>query len=344
MQRRGQSVASRKPDSARTRSVVALSHAARRPSVAAIERARSMTSQTASRVAHTISVIYGCAIGIVYAAWLLTWHATGVPPRYGQPKSWQSTVLADHRWFYSATSPALAILSFLVPFFALGTFALLVRAIMRKEPLKGVYWKMPAPFILTVVILGLFLWDPLGALFWYLGTTGVSAVVSSFLGESGEKWRAPSCRTVTVRMRRIDPAEAGRGARQRRRGPLGGDQRIRPQDSIDGQAYTLASDSKDEWFLARELNASPVIVAMYAPERVRKVALLSATAEVRMRRERAKSHPSVAETMTQNARSIERSRGRGVAAKNCKLLAQHQVFGEQDRPRTQHCEQRTDAR
>jgi hypothetical protein len=83
---------------------------------------------------------------------------------------------------------------------------------------------------------------------------------------------------------------------------------------------------------------------MYAPERVRKVALLSATAEVRMRRERAKSHPSVAETMTQNARSIERSRGRGVAAKNCKLLAQHQVFGEQDRPRTQHCEQRTDAR
>jgi hypothetical protein len=56
----------------------------------------------------------------------------------------------------------------------------------------------------------------------------------------------------------------------------------------------LASDSNDEWFLARALNASPVIVEMYAPERVRKVALLSATAEVRMRRERAKSHPSVA--------------------------------------------------
>ena len=50
----------------------------------------------------------------------------------------------------------------------------------------------------------------------------------------------------------------------------------------------------------------------------------------------------IRETLTQNARSIGRSRGRGVAAKNCKLLAQHQVLGDQDPPRTQRCEQCAD--
>jgi hypothetical protein len=107
---------------------------------------------------------YGLAMCAMYGVWFGAWHEAGVRPIYGHPKSWQSEFVAGHRAFYDNTFPVLVFLFYSSPVWTIGAIVGLWRTLRE----RGRVVRNVSIFVGLLALIGIFLWDPLGVLFWYL--------------------------------------------------------------------------------------------------------------------------------------------------------------------------------